>query len=100
MLQNSVIEHKMEIIVIESDAFYELERRVIDEMKKEMVKSLQEEPIEKVELCRRLNICSRTVEYYKTKGWLPYHKIGHKVIFFWSEILQSMESFNIHEEAK
>ena len=33
------------------------------------------------DLCMLLNVCKRTLQYYRTKGWLPYKKIDQKTYY-------------------
>ena len=47
---------------------------------------LHEEYISKTELGRRLGKPVRTIEYWMSRGWLPYYKIGQAVRFRWSEV--------------
>jgi excisionase family DNA binding protein len=57
-----------------------------DEIKAE-VRCTQDEPfITKVEVAKRLNKKSRTVDNWMQRGLLPYYKIGRSVAFKWSEV--------------
>src|SRR5690606_17910153 len=42
--------------------------------------------INKVEVARRMNIKVRTVDNWMRRKFIPYYKLGHTVLFRWSEI--------------
>lgn len=44
--------------------------------------------INKVEVARRMNIKVRTVDNWMRRKFIPYYKLGHTVLFRWSEIEQ------------
>ena len=44
--------------------------------------------INKVEVARRMNIKLRTVDNWMRRKFIPYYKLGHTVLFRWSEIEQ------------
>ena len=46
----------------------------------------QECLINKVELARRVGRKVRTVDHWMAKGLIPYLKIGHAVLFKWSDV--------------
>ena len=45
-----------------------------------------EDFIGKPEIARRLNKTVRTVDNWMKRGILPYYKLGHSVVFRWSEV--------------
>ena len=42
--------------------------------------------ISKTVAASRLNKTVRTVDNWMKRGWLPYYKVGHTVVFKWDEI--------------
>ncbi len=42
--------------------------------------------INKQELAKRMNKKLRTVDNWMRRGMIPYYKIGHSVLFKWSDV--------------
>ena len=47
------------------------------------------------EICQFLNVSKRTVHNLKSSGKLPYRKLGGRVYFYRSEVLEAMDSINL-----
>ena len=45
-----------------------------------------EELLDNQDLCLQLNVCKRTLQYYRTRGWLPYRKIDQKTYYSESDV--------------
>jgi len=48
--------------------------------------------IGKSEVARRLNRSLKTVDNWMRRGFLPYYKLGHRVSFRWSEVIEHLQA--------
>jgi len=48
--------------------------------------------ISKAEVAKRLNRSLKTVNNWMKRGILPYYKLGHRVSFRWSEVLEHLQA--------
>ncbi len=47
-------------------------------------------PIE--EVAKRLFKSPRTIRFYVSQGWLPDKRVGHMLVFRWSEVVKAIDS--------
>jgi transcriptional antiterminator len=81
---------------ISKEDFDEWMRRIMERFDRlESRMNKQEQPVPTIngeklmdnqDLCIFLNVCKRTLQYYRTKGWLPYKKIDQKTYYSESDI--------------
>ena len=45
-----------------------------------------EKLLDNQDLCILLNVCKRTLQYYRSLGWLPYRKIDQKCYYSESDV--------------
>lgn len=93
----------MKVIMIDSEAFGLLMDKIIRIEKLMEIKQMQEtvEPITWVdtdEVCKILNISSRTAQRYRSNGTIAYSLIGKKIFYARSEIMRLLSQKNTKRE--
>ena len=56
--------------------------------------------IGKCEVARRLNRSLKTVNNWMRRGFLPYYKLGHRVSFRWSEVLEHLQANHLRSRRR
>ena len=54
------------------------------------------EILDPVDVCELLYISKRTLQTWRDKVKMPYHKIGNKIYFFKHELLEFIERFKVN----
>ena len=56
--------------------------------------------IGKSEVARRLNRSLKTVDNWMRRGFLPYYKLGHRVSFRWSEVIEHLQANHLRSRRR
>lgn len=86
----------MNIITFESEAYNELIKK-IESIKEHIATNAENDILDGKDLCKLLKISIRSLQNYRDSGLIPFHKIGHKILYKRSQILESMEKHNVRQ---
>ncbi len=84
----------MDVITFESETFIELIKK-IESIKEHIATNADNDILDGKELCQLLKISIRSLQNYRDYGLIPFHTIGHKILYKRSEVLESMKKHNV-----
>jgi excisionase family DNA binding protein len=56
---------------------------------------LLEKPVKIEQIAELLNVTRQTVSDYKRRGLIPFEKIGGRIFFYESKVLESLKKFKV-----
>jgi len=83
LIEKELFEEWMKRIM---ERFDGLEKRILKPCGKERRKFNGEELLDNQDLCVMLNICKRSLQRYRSLGWLPFRRIDQKTYYLPSEV--------------
>lgn len=68
------------------ERFDHLEGKISKPPEKERIRYNGELLLDNQDLCLMLHVCKRTLQRYRTLGWLPYKKVDQKAYYLESDV--------------
>ena len=87
-IENKDFEDSMKRIMERFDC---LENMIKPEEKKEIPTVGGERVYDNQDMCLMLNICKRTLQRYRSLGWLPFKRIDQKAYYMESDVKKFIE---------